>query len=142
MKLYAIRDRLLEYFQRPFIGDTDATVLAAVATAINTEANVDFAKTPTHFEVWVLAEITEESGHVRPTPKFISNCSDLRRGVRENGIHRATEGQDPASGRRTTTEGPPTYPGAPDRGPEGTTQSQTATSGEGGQRPEGTRLTS
>lgn len=142
MKLYAIRDRLLEYFQRPFIGDTDATVLAAVATAINTEANVDFAKTPTHFEVWVLAEIQEETGQVKATPKFISNCSDLRRGIRETGIHRASESQDPAAGRGTEVKGPPPYHGATDRGPEGTTQSQTEPSGKGGERPTGTSLTS
>lgn len=132
MKLYAIRDRLLEYFQRPFIGDTDATVLAAVATAINTEAKVDFAQTPTHFEVWQLAEISEESGQVRSAPKFISNCSDLRRGIREDRIHRATtsEGTAPAGAERPN--GNPIAARTTDRPPEGSVESQTSTSGEGG----------
>lgn len=140
MKLYAIRDRLLEYFQRPFIGDTDATVLAAVATAINTEANVDFAQTPTHFEVWQLAEISEESGQVRPTPKFISNCSDLRRGIREDRIHRAATGESTAPAGRNGIPGGQDPPGTHNRPPQGSVESQASTPGQSGPGPEGTDL--
>lgn len=137
MKLYAIRDRLLEYFQRPFIGDTDATVLAAVATAINTEANVDFAKTPTHFEVWTLATINEETGTVTGAPKFIANCSDLRRGHGEDRIHRVTADASTAPQGGARPKGSPGQPGTLNRAPEDATQSQTGTSGEGGQGSQG-----
>lgn len=125
MKLYALRDRLLEYFQRPFIGDSDATVLAAVAMAINNEeTKVDFAQAPTHFEVWQLAEIREETGAVTPTPKFLSNCGDLRRGIREERTRSTPEGTRTAPSGSPAPNGLPSHQGTPDRPSQGSVESQ------------------
>lgn len=80
MKLYSIRDKLLGYFIAPFASHSDNDVLASCARAINQEDNRDpIAQTPSHFELWQLAEINEETGKVTGDPVFLTNCSDLVR---------------------------------------------------------------
>ena len=92
MKLYAIRDRLLAYFQRPLVGDSDYQVKASLAAVINDEVNTNaISKAPHHFELWTLAEIDEETGNVRPNPEFLCDCSSLIR----DGVRPSTTGGDP-----------------------------------------------
>lgn len=83
MKIYAIRDRLIDYFMQPFVGPDDKNVLAAVARTINQgEITSDIAQAPHHFEVWSLANITD-TGHIEEDRYLIQDCSSLvRRGIR------------------------------------------------------------
>lgn len=87
MRLYAIRDRLIDYFMQPFVADSNPKVLAALAETINDTGNRHaISQTPHHFEVWCLAEINEETGNVTGKPEFLAECSSLVRGnIRETG---------------------------------------------------------
>jgi len=84
MKIYAIRDRLLDYFMQPFAGPDDKNVLAAVARTVNEQDNLsDIAQAPHHYEIWQLGEVDQE-GHITATRALIADCSSLiRTGVRE-----------------------------------------------------------
>lgn len=81
MKLYAVRDRLLEIFQQPFVAHSDSQVMSSLAKVVNSqeEGNVITA-TPGDFELWSLAEIEEETGRVKADPKFLANCARFVRG--------------------------------------------------------------
>lgn len=84
MKIYAIKDRLIEYFQQPFIGPTDKQVMAAIATAINNPEQMNgITQAPHHFELWSLGEVDEETGRITPRHELLADCSSLvRRSVR------------------------------------------------------------
>lgn len=81
MKLYAVRDRLLEIFQQPFVAHSDSQVMSSLAKVVNSqeEGNVITA-TPGDFELWSLADIEEETGRVKADPKFLANCARFVRG--------------------------------------------------------------
>lgn len=114
MFIYSIRDRLLNYFMQPFFGPTDNQVLAALAESINNEDNKHaFAKTPQHFEIWRLGEVTEE-GKVTENREYVADASSLvRPSVRANGSPGAH--QDPAAALRglRAAEFAQRYAGAP-----------------------------
>lgn len=79
MKIYAIRDRLLDYYMQPFAGPDDKPVLASIAKMINAQGEQsDIAQAPHHFEVWELGTIDEE-GHINPTRKLLADCNSLVR---------------------------------------------------------------
>lgn len=86
MKIYAVRDRLIDYFMQPFIGPDDKNVLASVARLINQgEVTSDIAQAPHQFEVWKLGEIGED-GHITAEKAYLADCSSLiRPGIRERG---------------------------------------------------------
>jgi len=87
MKIYAVRDRLLDYYGDPFMGPTDNSVLAAMASNINNpESKRDFAQAPHHFEIWRLGEINE-NGDVTKDKELLCDCASLIR----PGIRLATE---------------------------------------------------
>lgn len=80
MNIYAIRDRLIDYYMQPFVGPDDKNVLAAVARTINQgEMTSDIAQAPHHFEVWRLGRVTED-GHIDVSKEFLADCSSLVRG--------------------------------------------------------------
>lgn len=83
MKIYAIRDRLIDYYMQPFVGPDDKPVLASVAKLVNTgDPQSDIAQAPHHFEVWKLGEVTED-GHLVPDRELVADCSSLvRPGIR------------------------------------------------------------
>lgn len=84
MKIFAIRDRLLNYFQRPVMADQAPDVVAAVAAAINNGDQNDFCKKPEDFEIWQVGEFDQESGAIIPKLTIVTNCLSLIRGrVRE-----------------------------------------------------------
>jgi len=86
MKIFAIRDRLLNYFQRPVMADHAPDVVAAVATAINGGDKNDFCQKPEDFEIWQVGEFDQESGAIIPKLTIVTNCLSLvRTGVREGG---------------------------------------------------------
>lgn len=109
MKIYAVRDRLIDYFLQPFVGPDDKNVLAAIANDVNKlEATSAIAQAPHHFEIWELGEVDQE-GHITPKLNFLADCSSLiRRGIRtgdDEGPGRpgprtaVTRGQEPPAGR-------------------------------------------
>jgi len=85
LKLYALRDRLLDYYKQPFLGPGDKTVMASLANMINNEGDSDFVQAPHHFELWTLAEV-HESGEVIAAKEFICDCAGLvRKNLRDPG---------------------------------------------------------
>ena len=93
MKIYAIKDRLIDYFMQPFVGPDDKTVLASVARLVNQgEVTSDIAQAPHQFEVWALG-IVQEDGTLTPEREYLADCSSLiRGGIREGrGNQRGSE---------------------------------------------------
>jgi len=79
MKIYAIRDRLIDYFMQPFVGPDDKTVMASVARLVNQgEVTSDIAQAPHQFEVWTLGQVTDD-GHLVPERQYLGDCSSLIR---------------------------------------------------------------
>jgi len=84
MKIYAVRDRLIDYMMPPFIAPGDKEALASLADLVNGETKHAITQAPHHFEIWRLGEVTEE-GHIHPNREFLADASGLvRNGVRGN----------------------------------------------------------
>jgi len=85
LNIYAVKDRLIDYFLQPFAGPDDKAVLAAMARQVNTENSTsDIAQAPHHFEVWRLGRVNDE-GHIDAKKEFLADCSSLiRPGIRTN----------------------------------------------------------
>jgi len=119
MKIYALRDKLLNYYLTPFAGNKDQEVLAGIAQAVNNiEENNAIAKAPHHFEIWCLGTVTE-SGHIEVDKYLVADANSLiRENIREKPITRtnpleyAPEGShkppDRPSPERGTQAAPPT----------------------------------
>ncbi|QXP08499.1 MAG: nonstructural protein [Arizlama microvirus] len=88
MKIYAIRDRLIDYFLQPFVAPNDNEVKASIAQTINQDhggRHVPIAANPHDFEVWRIGEVTED-GHVVPEREYLCTAASLLRGgVRKSG---------------------------------------------------------
>lgn len=99
MNIYAIRDRMIDYFMQPFPGPDDKNVLAAVATRVNQGEPTDaICQAPHHFEVWKLAEIHND-GHITPARELIADCASLvRASVRQDGTGPAHQGAHRGAG--------------------------------------------
>lgn len=105
MKIYAIRDRLIDYFMQPFVGPDDKSVMASVARLVNTgEVTSDIAQAPHQFEVWTLGQVTEE-GHLVPERQYLGDCSSLVRNVRPRINTGAEEVGHPEISRHRAPEG-------------------------------------
>jgi len=125
IKIYAIRDRLIDYFMQPFVGPEDKAVLASVARLINQgEVTSDIAQAPHQFEVWTLGYVTDD-GTIVAEKQYLADCSSLIRiGIRAGrGNQRGTE-ETPTSeisrhrahediGGRISTGDPPVQGDAP-----------------------------
>lgn len=116
IKIYAVRDRLIDYYMQPFIGPSDKEVMSALARTINnTEDTNGIAQAPHHFELWELGTIGEE-GEITPTRKLVCDCASLiRRGVRSRTQREGQEAPD-AAGADTPIPGGTRYAG---RAPNG-----------------------
>lgn len=110
MNIYAIRDRLIDYFQQPFVGPDDKNVLASVARLINNgEITSDIAQAPHHFEVWRLGQVTED-GHLVPGRELLQDCAALiRPGIRHS---RITGGDEAPGAEVSRHRGPESLGGA------------------------------
>lgn len=86
MNFYSIRDRFLNYYMTPFVGESDRPVIAAVAALINSGETTDaIAKAPQHFEIWRIAKVDDQTGEVTADREFIADCGSLiRRGIRKD----------------------------------------------------------
>lgn len=106
MNIYALRDRLIDYYLTPFAAPTDKDVLAAIAAAINNGENRDaIAQAPHHFEIWKLATI-DDDGHIKEARELLADCAslirtDLRKSSPE--LTRAGESGDPIGQSQGTT---------------------------------------
>lgn len=79
MKIYAIRDRLVDYFMTPFAAHEDEGVLNSIANLVSNEDSNDPVKqAPHHFEIWRIGEI-DRQGHITPSREFLADCSSLVR---------------------------------------------------------------
>lgn len=101
MKIYAIRDRLLDYYQQPFIAQDDKPVLGAISNQLHNGNNLDWQNAPHHFEVWRLGQVTQE-GFIEQDRELLATLDslirpDLRRPNRVPGV---TESEIPPEGRR------------------------------------------
>lgn len=128
MKIYAIRDRLIDYFMQPFFGPSDKQVLAAIAQTVNDqEGKSAINQTPQHFEVWRLGEIDEQTGQVEGDREYLADADSL---IRDR--VRADAEIRPGHGTLDGTEGlsAPTAPatrttaGTGQRAPAGPTQAK------------------
>lgn len=102
MKMYAVRDRLVDYFLQPFFAPSDAQALSAVAMTVNDqESKHAITLHPEHFEIWRLAELDENTGQVGGNREFLQDAASLFRGdVREGGDPRTDAIQGAPGGRR------------------------------------------
>lgn len=78
MKIYALRDRLLNYFLPPFVAPEDNQVKASLANVVNSGDPTGLAQAPQHFELWRLGEVTPE-GHVLGGKELLCDCHALIR---------------------------------------------------------------
>jgi len=83
VKLYAVKDRMIDYFMVPFPAPDDNQALAGVAEAVNGERQSAISQAPHHFEVYLLGEI-DEHGTIFPKKELICDCSSLVRTRRES----------------------------------------------------------
>lgn len=132
MKIYAIRDRLIDYFMVPFAAQDDKSVLAAISRTINKGTNNDdISAHPQHFEVWLLGEV-DQDGNITPRKEILSPCSllvrgDLRKigataqgGGETHGAAQESEGASRPMGCDTAPHKPPAADSAlPTGGPTG-----------------------
>lgn len=104
MNLYAIRDRLIDYYMQPFAEHNDKAVLLGVSQAVNNlESNSAISKAPHHYEIWKLGYVTED-GHLVPEREFLADCSSLiRNSLREKSNGAPTVLERPMGG----SESPP-----------------------------------
>lgn len=128
MKILAIRDRMLDYYQRPWLFATQDEFVAAVAALINggntKDGSVpDYALTPEHFEIWQLGEIDVETGAVKPSLTIITNCAslirrDVRQGAGPSGARTApAAGSSDGQAGNGAGKGDPEHPPVPDKAP-------------------------
>lgn len=83
MKIYAVRDRMIDYFLMPFAAPSDNEVMASLSNEINRPDNINaIAQAPHHFELYQLGEI-DENGTIFPKKELVCDCSNLVRPRRE-----------------------------------------------------------
>lgn len=103
MKIYAIKDRLLNYYMAPFAAPDDKQVLAAISATVNNYAGLEtnaINQAPHHFEVWKIGEVDDE-GNICPSKDYLADCASLvRPGLRRDGIPGDSQGKTPP-GRST-----------------------------------------
>lgn len=100
MKIYALKDRFLNYYLAPFIGESQQQVIAAVAMLITTGGEQHaISQAPHHFEIWELADFDEQTGELNTsTRNLVIDCSSIVRGsLRNTGEQGSRETGGPAA---------------------------------------------
>lgn len=121
MKLYATRDRIIDFFLQPFVGTQDKQVMAALSATINQGEQHAIQQAPHHFELWCLAEIDEDTGKVTPNLRLVCTCDSLIRvGLREESPAVSRAVQEALGGRHNAPRGAPSrahtaHPTGPER---------------------------
>lgn len=80
MKIYCLRDRLIDYWMQPFAGPDHKSVMAAIARTVNEQGATlsDIQSAPHQFEIWQLGIVTED-GHLTPEREYVADCASLIR---------------------------------------------------------------
>jgi len=113
--MYSIRDRLLNFYMRPFTAPTDQEAQAAIAFNINSEEIRDaVTQAPHHFELWKIATI-EENGDVVPAKEFLCECSSLIRTRVREGLAGGERTQRPTDPNERGSGSAPRAQGAENR---------------------------
>lgn len=98
MNIYALKDRMIDYFLAPFAAAKDQDVMAAISQRINNVSDQDpLAQAPHHFELWRLGQVTDQ-GHLEANREFLADCSTLIRPRRQPTESGATAVPGPAGG--------------------------------------------
>jgi len=99
MKIYALRDKLINYFMLPFAAPSDADVLAGIAQQVNTQESMSaIAQAPHHFEIWKLGEV-DDQGHITPKKELLADANSLiRENIRPKPIERTNQMEHAAIG--------------------------------------------
>lgn len=128
MKMYAVRDRLVDYFLQPFFAPSDAQALSAVAMTVNDqESKHAITLHPEHFEVWRLAELDENTGQIGGNREFLQDAASLFRGdVWEAGDPRAETIPGAPGGRREPGPIAPRAARTDQRAPQSPSQAETS----------------
>lgn len=107
-KIYAVRDRLIDYYMTPFCAESDRQVMASLAQTINNPENMNaIAQSPSHFEIWRLGEVNEDTGHITATREFLGTAdSVVRPGLRRTGEPGIGPGPGAAGGREIEATSP------------------------------------
>lgn len=130
MNIYAIRDRMIDYFIQPFAAPGDHEVLAAIAGRINQPGDTDaITQAPHHFEIWRVAKFNQDTGHLEVSKEFLADCSSLVRGSVRTVGRPGDQSTESAPGARTS---PPE--GDRSRTHSGVTAIQDAPRGASGER--------
>jgi len=99
VKIYAVRDRLIDYYMHPFAGNSDKDVLAAISAAVNREGNLDaIAQAPHYFEVWRIGNVLD-NGHIEPVRELLAGCESLVRPKKAAELHEFAAGPYGANGK-------------------------------------------
>lgn len=105
--IYAIRDRLIDYFQAPFVATGEKQVLASLMTLVNDKEQTHaIAQAPHHFELWSIGKITED-GHLVPSRGLVCDCASL---VRNDLRDRKPSGNGAVPRALAGSPTPPTLP--------------------------------
>jgi len=79
VKIYAIHDRLIEFWMRPFAAPDAKEVMHSLATQVNTNDVNPISQAPHHFDLYELGHV-DDTGHLKPERKLICTLSSLIRG--------------------------------------------------------------
>lgn len=83
MKIYAVRDRMLDYYLHPFAAPDDKQVMGGIAQQVNNPEQMEaIAQAPQHFEIWKLGEVLD-NGDLVTNREIICNCQQLVRKTKE-----------------------------------------------------------
>jgi len=100
----------MDYYMSPFPAPGDAQVKAAISIQLHNEgAQSAINQAPHQFEIWRLAKIDTETGHITESREYLCDCSSIiRTGIRSHATGRAPETDRPseqAAGRIERTAG-------------------------------------
>lgn len=99
MKIYSIKDIMLEYFQTPFCAENTNEVMASLSNLVNRIGeNHVYAQAPHHYQLWQVGLFTDD-GHLSPEREHICDLNSL--------IRSDLRTREPEPGRDPETRRPP-----------------------------------
>lgn len=104
VRIYAIRDRMIDYYQTPFAAHNDDLVKASMAVHVNSEEINAITQAPHHFEIWCLGEV-DNQGNLTAKREYLCDCSSLVR-IRLREDEARKPGSEPAESAANARTGP------------------------------------
>lgn len=118
MNIYAIRDRLLNYYQQPFAAHADTDVLAALSRSISNGGDDVISQAPQHFEIWRLGRVTKDGHLTDDNREYLADLSALVRTRRQTTTATQRELQTAQERSQRATQRPGEAPNAEQRTPQ------------------------